>query len=88
MNLPLRILHLEDNPDDVLLVRDLLQQDGVIAEITHVTYRAEFVAAIEKQTFDLIIADYRLPDFTGRDALMMIREKYPALPPQKQSYLC
>ena len=80
MNSPLRILHLEDNPDDVLLVRDLLQHDGIVADITHVVRRAEFVAAMESQTWDLIIADYRLPDFTGRDALKIVRDKYPALP--------
>ena len=79
MNLPLRILHLEDNEDDVLLVRDLLKQDGISADITHVVSRADFVAAMEK-SWDLVIADYRLPDFTGQEALKIVREKYPALP--------
>jgi PAS domain S-box-containing protein len=79
MNQPLRILHLEDNPADTVLVRDQLQAEGVTAEVSNVANRAAFVQALEKK-WDLVIADYKLPDFTGLDALKIVREKYPALP--------
>lgn len=80
MNSPLCILHLEDNQDDVLLVRDLLQKDGIAADITPVGRRAEFLAALEWQKWDLVIADFCLLDFTGEEALKMVRAKYPDLP--------
>ena len=80
MNSPLRILHLEDNQDDVLLVRDLLQKDGIVADITPVARRAEFLAALDRQKWDLVIADYCLLDFTGAEALKAVRAKYPELP--------
>ncbi len=80
MNSPLHILHLEDNQDDVLLVRDLLQKDGILADITDVARRADFIAALEWQKWDLIIADYCLLDFTGEEALKIVRVKYPELP--------
>ena len=80
MNPPLRILHLEDNPADVVLVRDQLAQDGLAAEITAVMRRAEFSRALAETKWDLVLADYRLPDFTGLDALKLVREKDAILP--------
>jgi PAS domain S-box-containing protein len=80
MNQTLRILHLEDNPADALLVRDLLEHDELAVEIRHVGNRAEFLKALPETKWDVLISDYRLPDFTGLDALKMVREKYPLLP--------
>ncbi len=80
MNPTLRILHLEDNPADALLVRDLLEHDSLSADIRLVSNRAEFLAALESQKWDVLISDYKLPDFTGLDALKIVREKLPLLP--------
>src|SRR5579862_7691809 len=80
MNQTLRILHLEDNPADALLVRDLLEHDDLAVQIRHVGNRAEFLAALPDGKWDLMISDYRLPDFTGLDALKVVREKFPMLP--------
>ena len=80
MNSPLRILHLEDNPADALLVRDQLAQDGLVAEVCHVCCREEFVQALAAHSWDLVLADYRLPDFTGLNALKLVRGKFPFLP--------
>ena len=80
MNQPLRILHLEDNPADSQLVRDQLAHEGIVAEITLVERREAFVEALSKGKWDLILADYRLPNFTGLDALKLVREKLPTTP--------
>src|SRR5665213_1756129 len=80
MNQSLRILHIEDNPADALLVRDLLAHDGLAVEIRHAGNRAEFTRALPEGKWDLVISDYRLPDFTGLDALKLVREKFPLLP--------
>jgi PAS domain S-box-containing protein len=74
MNEMLRILHLEDNPLDSQLVRDQLAMAGVAAELTLVTTRTDFLAAIKKTKWDLILADYKLPDFTGVEALNLVRK--------------
>src|SRR5580692_6699704 len=79
MNPKLRILHLEDNPADAMLVRDLLAEDRLPAEIHHVVNKPEFALALDKK-WDLMISDYRLPDFTGLDALKIVRDQYPLLP--------
>ncbi len=80
MKAPLRILHLEDNPADTLLVRDQFANDELAADVHNVARRAEFVQALEQGGWDLVLADYRLPDFNGLDALKLVRKKYPQLP--------
>ena len=80
MNQPLRILHLEDDPEDCLLVHDQFVHDGLAVEIRNVVLRADFIKALAEANWDLVLADYRLPDFTGLDALKLVCEKFPALP--------
>src|SRR5450759_5318418 len=77
---PLRILHLEDNSDDALLVQDQLAHDELAAKITVVVRQEEFIRALSEKKWDLILADYRLPDFTGLDALRLVREKDAIIP--------
>jgi len=77
---PLRILHLEDNPADALLVRDQFAQDELAAEVRHVTGRAEFLQALDEGGWDLVLADYKLPDYNGLEALKVVRKKFPNLP--------
>jgi len=80
MSKPLRILHLEDDPDFAELVRTLLQQDDLDADLKLVASRAEFEAALDSETFDVILSDFRLPRFTGLEALAFVRKEYPDAP--------
>jgi PAS domain S-box-containing protein len=80
MNKPLRILHLEDDPDFAELVRSLLQKEGVSAETVLVSNRSDFEAALELEQLDVILADYLLPNYNGMDALRIAREKCPDVP--------
>ncbi len=66
---PLRVLHLEDDPLDVELVRDALEAEGQAVEITHVETRPAFEAALASNAWDVILADYTLPSFGAIDAL-------------------
>src|ERR1700719_875656 len=75
MNGRLRILHLEDDPDFSYLVRSLLEKDGVSPEMVLVTTRAEFEAALKSEVFDIVLADYLLPSYTGLDALQFFRKQ-------------
>jgi len=76
----LRILHLEDEPDFSRLVGDLLSRDGVDAEIVLVATKPDFVAALAREKFELILADYSLPDCTGIEALGVALDKAPQTP--------
>jgi two-component system cell cycle sensor histidine kinase/response regulator CckA len=80
VNEALRILHLEDEPDFSSLVRSLLEKEGVSAELVLVSTRAEFEGALERETFDIVLADYLLPSYTGIDALQFFRKQYRETP--------
>jgi len=80
MSQRLRILHLEDDPDYSRFVQDLLVRGGVAADVTLVTSRADFDAALARERFDLILADYSLPEWTGMQALSIVKEKVPQTP--------
>src|ERR1041385_3806642 len=77
---PLRILHLEDEPDFTDLVRSLLQKEGLEARISTARNKREFEEALAGEPFDLILADYHLPDFDGLRALRYCRRDFPDLP--------
>ena len=80
MNKPLRVLHLEDEPDFSTLVSVLLEREGLPAETVLATDFKSFTDALEKGSFDIIIADYMLPSCNGLQALQVAREKCPQIP--------
>src|SRR5664279_1291659 len=80
MTTPLGILHLEDDPLDAELVKSTLDGDGIACKITQVKTRKHFVTAIERGGFDIIFADYSLPDFDGISALAIARIRRPSIP--------
>ena len=80
MKSPLHILHLEDDPNDAVLVQSILKAAGYACSITRVQTRDDFVAALERGGIDLILSDFSLPAFDGRSALEIARVNYPAIP--------
>jgi signal transduction histidine kinase len=76
----LRILYLEDDPKDAELVEETLETDGIGCRVTRVETKAEFIAALEKGSFDLILADYTLPSFDGLSALKIAQQGWPQVP--------
>ena len=77
---PLRILLLEDNSSDADLIRELLEADRLVCGVTRVQTRAEFLAALENDGIDLILADYKLPSFDGLSALKLTMNVRPDVP--------
>jgi PAS domain S-box-containing protein len=75
MSTPIRLLHLEDDPGYIELVHSLLESEGLAFDIHVVKTVAEFKDAAREGGYDLILADYMLPDSTGLDALRFIRER-------------
>jgi signal transduction histidine kinase len=80
MKSPLHILYLEDEQNDVELVKAKLEEEGFICDMNTVETRADFIAALEKDSFDIILADYKLPSFDGLSALTICIEKCSLVP--------
>ena len=75
-----RILHLEDNDSDRLLVEERLKRAGIDFEITGVSTRDEFLSKIERGVFTLIISDSSLPSFSSLEAVSISRQHIPGVP--------
>jgi PAS domain S-box-containing protein len=73
MNKALRLLLLEDSEHDALFVLRELQRGGYEPVFQRVDSEAGFKAALNSQEWDLIIADYSLPQFTAIEALCLLQ---------------
>jgi response regulator RpfG family c-di-GMP phosphodiesterase/putative methionine-R-sulfoxide reductase with GAF domain len=73
MNTPLRVLLVEDVEDDALLLVRHLQQGGFDPSFERVDTAETVEAALRKQGWDIVIADYSLPRFSGLLALDMVK---------------
>jgi PAS domain S-box-containing protein len=69
---PLRVLIAEDNPDDLELTLRALKKSGLDLEIETVSTREAFVTRLSESSPDLVLSDYRMPGWTGIDALTEI----------------
>jgi signal transduction histidine kinase len=69
----LRILHLEDNPADAELIRSTLESEGTVVEALRVETHEDFVAALGREAFDIVLSDYALPTFDGIAAARELR---------------
>jgi len=80
LNRALHVLHLEDDAGDAEIVRDMLEAEGIVCDITRVQTREDFVASLDKGGLDLILADYTLPSFDGISALKIAAQRAPDVP--------
>jgi len=80
MNPPLRVLHLEDDVRDTELVQATLEGEGIQSELTRVESQQDFLAALKRESLDLILADYTLPSFDGLSALRIAQQHSPDVP--------
>src|SRR5260370_17989008 len=71
----LRVLHVEDNELDAELVSEALRKGGFSASVVVVQEEAEFVAQLLSHHPEVVIADYNLPQWTGMEALDVLRSK-------------
>ena len=69
---PLRVLIAEDNPDDLELTLRALKKSGLDLDLQTVSTREAFVAQLTNSSVDLVLSDYRMPGWTGIDALTEI----------------
>jgi two-component system, cell cycle sensor histidine kinase and response regulator CckA len=76
----LRILHIEDSEADSLLVQQRLLREGMDCQVDRVETREQFEQALRHIPFDLILADCKLPRFSGLEALTLAKSMHPNIP--------
>ncbi|RMG25749.1 MAG: response regulator [Bacteroidetes bacterium] len=77
---PLKVLILEDNPGDARLLVCYLEQAGMTIDAQVANSKNTFLSALLRFRPDMILADYRLPEFNGVDALRVARSLRPNIP--------
>lgn len=77
---PLAILHLEDNVFDAHRIQLVLVKDGWKVAAQVVKTRCEYITALERGGFDLILSDNSVEGFSGYSAFEIAHQKYPKLP--------
>ncbi len=71
---PLRILFVEDNPQDTELALRELRRAGYLPEWSRVETEDTYLAALHPG-WDIILSDFRMPQFDGLQALHLLLKK-------------
>jgi CheY-like chemotaxis protein len=69
----LRVLLAEDNPVNQLLATRLLEKRG--HRVTIAANGRDALAALDKESYDLVFMDVQMPEMDGLEATVAIREK-------------
>jgi signal transduction histidine kinase len=78
---PIRLLLVEDNPADALLLRHTLAEAPAQSfHITHVELIADAVARLASDSFDAVLLDLSLPDSPALNTLSRVMAAAPHLP--------
>ncbi len=77
---PLRLLFVDDDADDIDLCLSGLKKSGLDFQAVRVSTQEDFARALEEKTFDIVVSDFRMKDWTGIDALAMVNKVCPDVP--------
>lgn len=81
---PIRILLVEDNPGDAVLIREMLDERAETRfELTHVarlSHALDALDALDEGEFGVVLLDLSLPDSNGIDTFRTLRDSYPRVP--------
>lgn len=80
MDRPIQILLVEDNDDDVEILRRFIRRIGGEYEILVAQTGAEALTLLERNTPDLALLDQHLPDVTGERLIAKVRAVQERLP--------
>jgi PAS domain S-box-containing protein len=80
MGIQLRVLIVEDQDDDALMLLRMLRRAGYDLTFERVDTAKALEAALDRQTWDIIIADYTLLKFNALAALAHVKERGLDLP--------
>ncbi|MBD6619819.1 response regulator [Komarekiella sp. 'clone 1'] len=76
----LRILLIDDNPNDRLLAIRQLEREFIDLQVEQVAVAEELAQALERGQFDLVVTDYQLRWSNGLEVLRATKARYPDCP--------
>lgn len=76
----MKILHLEDNPSDALIIERGIQRQGIPATFIQARGPGEYSAALQAGGFDVVLVDNNLPGYSAEDAITEAKTAYPDVP--------
>ncbi|OKH22624.1 hybrid sensor histidine kinase/response regulator [Hydrococcus rivularis NIES-593] len=77
----IKVLLVEDNPGDILLLQELLRDvSSTQFELTPVESLGEAFSSLARQSFDVVLLDLSLPDSQGLETFVKIDRAFPILP--------
>jgi len=79
-NKALRALIADDSENDVLVLLHVLRKAGYEPVYERVWTAPAMKAALQRQTWDIVISDYEMPNFGGFEALQLLKESGHDLP--------
>ena len=80
MDKKIKILHLEDSLKDFELMHSIIESGEIEHEYFLTDNEKDFVNLLETENIDVILADYKMPDYNGNEALKFAKEKYSFIP--------
>ncbi|MDP0497482.1 MAG: response regulator [Verrucomicrobiota bacterium JB024] len=76
-----RILLVEDNPADVLILEELLEEvhdfDFTVKDVSRM---ADCLAELGRETYDAVLLDLGLPDSQGEQTCLRLKKEFPDVP--------
>ena len=79
----LKILHVEDNAKDALLLKESLRgslDSTIIFNVSHVSDLASAIDVLRQENYSAVLLDLNLPDGYGIDTLKSFKQHYPEIP--------
>ena len=80
MDSPIRVLHVDDDPDFRDLTAELLEREDDRFEVTTATGPPEGRERLESSEFDCVVSDFDMPGESGIAFLETVRADFPDLP--------
>ena len=77
----IKILIVDDNSDDIYIIKELLREiTNIQYELLHVSTLGTTLKLLEKERFDCILLDLNLPDSSDIETLKIVSDQYPEIP--------
>lgn len=80
MKTTLKVLMLEDSPEDAEIIQRLLKKEKLSCEFYLAMDKGNYLKALEEFSPEIILSDHSIPQFNSSDALTIARKILPGIP--------